>query len=47
MKILITGDKGYIGSVLTKYLYDDNYIVSGFDTGFFTHIITSNSFPVS
>ena len=44
MKILITGDKGYIGSVLTKYLYDDNYIVSGFDTGFFENCNLSKVF---
>ena len=35
MRILITGDKGYIGSVLTKYLSEYDYLISGFDTGFF------------
>ena len=35
MKILITGDKGYIGSILVKYLHDFNYEVFGFDTCFF------------
>ena len=46
MKILITGDKGYIGSVLTKYLYDNNYIVSGFDTGFFENCNLSKVFDL-
>ena len=34
-KILVTGDKGYIGSVLVPILLDKGYDVVGFDTGFF------------
>ena len=35
MKILITGDKGYIGSVLSLYLHNNGYEVYGIDTGFY------------
>ena len=35
MKILVTGNLGYIGSVLVKRLIDLNYEVVGFDCGFF------------
>lgn len=35
MKILITGNKGYIGSVLGNYLHEKNYLVQGLDIGFF------------
>ena len=35
MKILITGDKGYIGSVLSLYLHTNGYEVYGIDTGFY------------
>jgi nucleoside-diphosphate-sugar epimerase len=34
-KILVTGDVGYIGSVLTTMLQDKGYEVVGFDTGYF------------
>lgn len=34
-KILVTGDKGYIGSVLVSKLLDKGYEVVGLDTGFF------------
>lgn len=34
-KILVTGDVGYIGSVLTTMLLEKKYSVSGFDTGYF------------
>lgn len=43
MKVLITGNMGYIGPVLIKYLrdtYDDIKIV-GYDTGFFGHCLTN------
>ena len=35
MKILITGNLGYIGSVLTAYLEKDGYEVTGFDVGYY------------
>jgi nucleoside-diphosphate-sugar epimerase len=44
MKILITGNLGYVGSELVKYFkrkYSDCYIV-GYDTAFFSHCITSS-----
>ena len=35
MKVLVTGAKGYIGSVLTDELIKKNYDVVGLDTGYF------------
>ena len=35
MKILVTGNLGYVGSVLTKFLTDKGLQVVGFDSGFF------------
>ena len=35
MKILVTGDRGYIGSVLVSILKEKNYEVVGLDIGFF------------
>ena len=35
MRILITGNNGYIGTVLTKELLNRNYDVVGFDTDYF------------
>ena len=34
-KIIITGNLGYVGSVLTDYLIKKNYEVVGFDLGWF------------
>ena len=34
-KILVTGDVGYIGSVLTAMLRDKSYDVRGYDTGYY------------
>lgn len=34
-KILVTGNKGYIGAVLCKKLLDNNFEVIGLDTGFY------------
>ncbi len=35
MHILVTGNQGYIGTVLTKILMDQGYEVTGFDIGYF------------
>ena len=35
MSILITGNQGYIGSVLTDYLLNKNYNIIGYDVGFY------------
>ena len=35
MKILVTGDRGYIGSILVPILIKKNYEVLGFDIGYF------------
>lgn len=34
-KVLVTGDKGYIGSVLTSVLLDRGFTVAGLDTGYY------------
>src|SRR5436190_23348257 len=34
-RILVTGHKGYIGSVMTPLLVDAGYDVAGLDTGYF------------
>jgi len=36
MKIMVTGDQGYIGAVLVPVLMDKGYSVVGYDAGFFT-----------
>lgn len=35
MNILVTGNQGYIGSIMTKMLLDKGYQATGFDTGFY------------
>lgn len=35
MKVLVTGDQGYIGSVLTQILLDRGYAVAGYDVGYY------------
>jgi nucleoside-diphosphate-sugar epimerase len=35
MKVLVTGNQGYIGTVLTEILEDKNYEVIGYDVGYF------------
>jgi nucleoside-diphosphate-sugar epimerase len=35
MRILVTGNKGYIGTVLTKVLLEKGYEVAGFDTDYY------------
>lgn len=39
-KILVTGNKGYIGSVLTTILIGKGYDVTGFDTNFYEGLLT-------
>ena len=43
MRILVTGNAGYIGPVLGRYLkkMDPGYHLIGFDSGFFAHCLTS------
>ena len=36
MKILVTGDRGYIGTVLVPMLSEKGYEVVGFDSGYFS-----------
>ncbi len=38
-KILVTGDKGYIGTLLTKFLQNLNYNVEGIDIGYFENCV--------
>ena len=44
MKVLVTGDKGYIGSVLTPYLVSKKYKVQGYDTSYFENCNLSKTF---
>lgn len=37
--ILVTGDKGYIGSVLTSRLIEGGYTILGFDTGYYLNCL--------
>ena len=45
MKVLITGNMGYIGSVLIKYLREKYHglCINGFDAGYFGHCLTNAS----
>jgi len=46
MNVLVTGNLGYIGPVLGKFLKDcySNLSLTGFDTGYFSSCLTSNIF---
>lgn len=44
MKVLVTGDMGYIGSVLTELLFSKGYKVSGFDSGYYLDNTLSRPF---
>ena len=35
MKLMVTGDQGYIGAVLVPMLQDKGYEVVGYDVGYF------------
>jgi UDP-glucose 4-epimerase len=45
MKILITGNLGYVGPVVVKYLRDKykNVSIIGYDTGYFAHCLTNSA----
>ena len=43
--ILVTGDRGYIGSVLVPLLLGRGYEVRGYDCGYFTHNRLDNEAP--
>ena len=47
MRILITGNMGYVGPVLVKAIKEEweNAKIFGFDTGFFAHCITQDISP--
>ena len=48
MKILITGNQGYIGTKLTEYFLENtNYNIFGLDTGYFKTCITNDNFKKS
>jgi len=46
MNVLVTGNLGYIGPVLGKFLkdYDNSLNLTGFDTGYFSSCLTSHIF---
>ena len=44
MRILLTGDRGYIGSVLVTELVKKGYEVLGFDIGYFEENLLKNPF---
>jgi nucleoside-diphosphate-sugar epimerase len=47
MRILITGNMGYVGPVLVRHLRNVMPLgyIAGFDSGFFAHCLTSNELP--
>ncbi len=45
MKILVTGNNGYIGSILTGILLEKGYNVTGLDTDYYEGIKTSGTDP--
>lgn len=47
MKVLVTGNQGYVGSVLSQVLLEQNFEVSGCDMGFFPTNFTDKSLDLS
>ncbi|MBA3052135.1 NAD(P)-dependent oxidoreductase [bacterium] len=45
MNVLVTGNLGYIGSVLTDILLDRGYVVKGLDTGYYSECALYNVSP--
>jgi nucleoside-diphosphate-sugar epimerase len=47
MRVLITGNMGYVGPVLVRYLRSamPGAYIAGLDSGFFAHCLTSNELP--
>jgi len=47
MRILITGNMGYVGPVLVRHLRNvmPRAYLAGYDSGFFAHCLTSNELP--
>lgn len=43
--VLVTGDRGYIGSVLTSILMERGYAVRGLDTGYFAECVLGETGP--
>ena len=37
MKVMVTGDRGYIGAILVPMLIENDHEVIGFDVGYFTN----------
>ena len=45
MKILITGNQGYIGTKLTEYFFKNTkYKICGLDAGYFKKCITNDNY---
>ena len=47
MRILITGNLGYIGSVMSNIVLNQGHEVIGYDIGYFKDCLTSEDIPVS
>ena len=45
MQILLTGDRGYVGTVLSKELLDRGYDLVGLDCGFFEENLKFKNHP--
>lgn len=46
LSVMVTGDKGYIGSVLTEVLLQRGYQVTGLDTGYYADCLLTPQEPV-